>query len=211
MKKITTAALICAASAVNAQTIVHEFGGLNDTSEDLLIGLGTGDYSTTSAVFSRTGDTVGIESFDYTLTISAGTGVTDVSTGAGGILNNGSQFGDGDTVTFSVVVDSGNVVFDGFTNFGTNFGNASGEGFTVAGVSYVQGTSVNGDSDPRHGIAISGGIIASDTVDWTAVTVDGVSLRGFALQFSAVPEPNAYGLIAGLLSVGAIVSQRRRK
>lgn len=221
---------------IGLTTSVHgdviEFGGLSDTPQDLSVSLGSGDFSlgpgvvyTESGVSLTTG-----EIFDYTVTVTPVSGVTDIILVGQSLGDDSSsitppidgeddRFQDGSTINIDVAVTSGNVQFDGFTNFGLDL-LAPGEvsGFTIDGVDYLRGgMGINGDNDPRFGIAITGGIIPQNNIDIAFIdmrgpdTVEGTALRGFALQFSPVPEPSSSALaLFSLIGLG-FASRRRRK
>lgn len=224
--KIHNILLLTIPAALNAQTtIVHELGTLNDQAQDLSLAFSAGDYAPTSplttadALFTFSDQTIGTETFSYTVTMTAGANLTDLGQSLGGLGDVGSTggtFQDGDVLTIEVAVtDNVNVVFDGFVNFGLNF-NGTGDGFNIAGIDYIRGTATNGDSDPRHGIAISGGILASSSADITFIASSGTPgddsniLRGIAYQFSTVPEPASAALIGSLFALGFVCTRRKR-
>ena len=131
-----------------------------------------------------------------------------------GSSNTPFETGDGLIITISNISDP-NIVLDGFTNFGSDF-SGTGEGFTIAGVTYLRGTATNGDSDPRRGIILPGGTATvPGLLAGSSVQVDfngaSVGLRGFAVQFTdnTIPEPSAV-LLIGLASLGMLGRRRLR-
>jgi len=188
---------------LNGQTIVEVGSSLSDTPQDeqfefvgnTTFSGGTGFLSGLSVTGSAVGD------FTFDVTIApvnvAGTGELNfdanfISEGNSSTTNN--QFNNGDvfSITVSNVVTTApvavgeSVVFDGFTNIGTA-DTGTGEGIEINGVSYLRGTSTNGDNDVRFGVAFPGGIVAGPTL--IVESVGTTALRGVALRFlSSVPQ-----------------------
>lgn len=213
MKKLllTTASVAVFAATANAATI-HVFAG--DPALDLSAPATVGDKGITWGTESLTGITGTADGVDFTynLTFSSNASLN------GDILadEGGADFTDGESYSLIVTITSqtgGTVSFDGLTNFSTS-NTAGGEGVTVGGVTYLRGTATNGDSDPRNGVIITGGIVAptgvgSDTITFTSVNT--TRLEAAAFQFTgtaAVPEPSSTALL-GLGGLALIL--RRRK
>ena len=130
--------------------------------------------------------------FDYTITPGAGVGsvsnrggfLTQLTDEGGGAPASAAfDFDDGDVVTIEVSDVSGDLMFEGFINFGSGQTAPGGtEGFFLGGIAdpFLRDIDNNGDTDPRFGIAIP--IQAGPSITFTSVGT--VNLRGVALRFS---------------------------
>lgn len=200
-------------SSLNGATSVHELGDLSAVTSDFTIVETSADETTADLIYSVTGATVGGEAFTYTFTIAAGTGVTDLTTAGANMGQTGSannQFDHGDQITLTVSdISNANVVFDGYVGFGVNFG-ASGIGYNIAGTDYIQGSG----TDPRFGAAPDSIVASSSALVTYLNNFDNdalaSNLRGVALQFSSIPEPSSYALLAGCFGLASVMLRRRR-
>ena len=170
--------------------------GLSSQFEDFAVNLtdmALGDQSGADLVFDDVSITTNGGTYTFDLTVTPGNGVGEISAVDGEFNSSLAEIDSGDTD--SSLFETGDVItitvsdvqgasFDGYLNFGTD-NSAVGEGFTIEGIDYIRGTTTNGDNDPRQGIALpTPAILAQDAVDITFIAGDGLSLRGFALQFS---------------------------
>ena len=202
-------------SSPGAATVLSDANAGQDATFSLGLGVDAGSNLNYLGL-SATTDLANNFTFDVVISPAGNTNDISVAATNGSLVEGGSQFstGDGIVITVSNISDS-NIVLDGFTNFGTDF-SGTGEGFTIAGVTYLRGTVTNGDGDPRRGIILPGGtattpgLLAGSSVQ---VDFDGASvgLRGFAIQFTDnnIPEPSA-ALLLGLGLAGFGLRRRRQ-
>lgn len=184
-------------SIANAQTVVR-IG--NDIGQGIPITFGHfqgipddagGLFFDDLAVTTADGTTF---TFDYTLSPGAGVGslfsragfLAQLTDEGGGLPASAvSDFDDGDVINIAVSDVSNDYVFDGFANFGSaQTGGGGVEGYFIEGVAdpFLRDVDNNGDTDPRFGIALPGGLLAVPSTTFTSVGT--VTLRGVALQFS---------------------------
>ena len=149
--------------------------------------------------------TNGIQSVDLDANTGPNNGNNFLSAGTAPAATN--EFANGDIFTVTVDNVTNGIIFDGFTNIGTS-DTGNGEGFLIAGTSYVRGTATNGDSDPRNGLNFVGGTQAGPTL--TVQSIGTSALRGVTLEFSAaaVPEPSSMALL-GIGALGLLARRRR--
>lgn len=199
-------------------SVIHEFGsGLSSVSEDVFFSEAAGSEVSGELVWNVIGETVGTQTFDYTLTITPGSGVAALTFSGNNMGQDGStnnQFDPGDVITITVSgISNSNVLFDGLVGLGTNF-NGGSNGYEVGGLTYIQGSGGTGTGDPRNGAAPEA-IVAGPSIDVTFITIGTATLvgnlRGVALQFSEnlIPEPASAILLLGL-TAPALVRRRKR-
>lgn len=210
-----TGMVMTALAGSTQAAVIHAVGVDNQTTSSSVTitswsALGV-DGSTSSVTSGPINGVVDGEAFTYTATVTNTGNADNLSLiGVNSLLGAGAvNLGEGDvsdTVTITIAVTSGNVVFDGFTHFSNgNFARSTTDDDVVD----VNGTDYSGDSGELE-FDLAGSPAASFVYS-TELSEGGdestTTLRYVDFQFSSVPEPSS----TALLGLGGFAMMLRRR